>query len=152
MLAVSDTGIGMDRGDRGARSSSPSSPPRSAGKGTGLGLATVYGIVKQSGGTSGSTASPGAGTTFKVYLPRVDGAGRRRATAPAAPAAPRGGTETVLLVEDDESVRDARRARSCSASGYTVLEARHGGRGAGHRASDTTGRSTCCSPTWSCPG
>ena len=83
LLAVTDTGRGHGRGRRRPASSSRSSPPRRPGKGTGLGLATVYGDRQaDAAGTSRSTARPGRGTTFKVYLPR----GRRRAGRPAEPA------------------------------------------------------------------
>jgi CheY-like chemotaxis protein len=96
------------------------------GKGTGLGLSTVYGIVEQSGGYIRCTSAPGAGTSFRVYLPRAAGVA---ADAPAPPA-PRparagGGSETVLLVEDDDAVRDVSH-RILTQRGYTVLEATNG--------------------------
>ncbi len=87
MLAVSDTGCGMDASHTRARSSSRSSPPRSKGKGTGLGLATVFGIVKQSGGHIWVYSELGEGTTFKVYLPRRRGR-MRRVRPGARPAEP----------------------------------------------------------------
>jgi PAS domain S-box-containing protein len=118
-LAVSDTGIGMDRRAL-SHIFEPFYTTKEAGKGTGLGLATVYGIVKQSEGFIWVSSEPGRGARFEVYLPRVEG------DAEARPAAPAGelerGSETILLVEDEEGVR-------CIVSemlewyGYTVLRA-----------------------------
>lgn len=120
MLAVSDTGIGMDEGIQ-ARLFEPFFTTKGQGEGTGLGLATVFGIVKQSGGTISVFSEPGHGSVFKVFLPRVE----LPAAPPLPPAgAPRsvGGDETILLVEDDASVR-AMKKRLLSQNGYTVLEA-----------------------------
>ena len=119
MLAVSDTGIGMDRAVQ-ARIFEPFFSTKGPGKGTGLGLATVYGIVKQSGGNVHVYSEPGHGTAFKIYLPRTDAS--TESAANAAPTPMRGGTETVLLVEDEHEVR--RLAFDVlQGLGYRVLEA-----------------------------
>jgi PAS domain S-box-containing protein len=125
LLTVSDTGDGMDK-DTQARVFEPFFTTKEKGKGTGLGLSTVYGIVKQSGGYIGVDSERGIGTTFKVYLPRVDEevmarprtGGHRRPIESST-------RETILLVEDEESVRTMAR-RILEKCGYRVLEARHG--------------------------
>ena len=125
LLSVSDTGCGMDEHVR-AHLFEPFFTTKEVGKGTGLGLATVYGIVKQSGGHIEVFSTPGKGTTFNVYLPRV--AEEVAAAAPKAVARPCGpGSETVLVVEDEAALKDMI-CLVLRKGGYTVLEARDGGR------------------------
>jgi signal transduction histidine kinase/ActR/RegA family two-component response regulator len=124
LLAISDTGCGMDASVR-ARIFEPFFTTKGPTKGTGLGLATVFGIVKQSGGHIEVFSEVGLGTKFKIYLPR-DTSGAPMATSPRAKEPVRGGTETVLLVEDDEGVRTLA-ATVLHQHGYTVLGARDGG-------------------------
>ncbi|OGK87981.1 MAG: hypothetical protein A2X52_13690 [Candidatus Rokubacteria bacterium GWC2_70_16] len=121
LLAVSDNGVGMDRETR-SRIFEPFFTTKEKGKGTGLGLATAYGIVKQHDGTITVESAPGEGTTFRVYLPKVEEPVESGDRA-AAPGRDPGGSETLLLVEDEEPVRRIA-LEILQASGYQVLEAR----------------------------
>jgi PAS domain S-box-containing protein len=122
MVAVSDTGTGMDTATR-ARVFEPFFTTKEPGRGTGLGLATVYGVVKQSGGWVWVYSEPGQGTVFKIYMPRVDSDGEQ-GTAAARTPDPRG-DETILLVEDDAELRDLAR-QLLAQLGYRLLVAADG--------------------------
>jgi len=124
MLAVSDTGCGMDERTK-SRIFEPFFTTKPAGRGTGLGLSTVYGIVKQTGGNIWLYSEPGKGTTFKVYLPAIAALPADIGKVAPAEAAPRG-AGTVLVVEDDEQLRRLTH-RALDAQGYTVLVADRGG-------------------------
>jgi nitrogen-specific signal transduction histidine kinase/ActR/RegA family two-component response regulator len=126
MLSVSDTGCGMDAATQ-AHVFEPFFTTKAVDKGTGLGLSTVYGIVKQSEGDIVIDSEPGAGATFKIFLPRVDGAAAEEDTPGVRVNLPRG-SETVLVAEDEDAVRGVAR-ELLSICGYTVLEARNGREG-----------------------
>ncbi len=120
MIAVTDTGTGMDAETK-ARMFEPFFTTKEPGKGTGLGLATAYGIVKQTGGYITVVTSPGSGSTFRVYLPATRDADEMRGPI-AQPVDVSGGSESVLLVEDEPAVRQVAR-RILERAGYTVLAA-----------------------------
>ncbi|MEA2761867.1 MAG: two-component system, cell cycle sensor histidine kinase and response regulator CckA, partial [Gemmatimonadaceae bacterium] len=138
MLAVSDTGVGMNADTR-EHAFDPFFTTKDPGKGTGLGLATVYGIVKQSGGYVWIYSEPNAGTALKLYFPEVSAATAFGAGPEYQPAlkAPNRGSETILLVEDEEAVRGLA-CRILERQGYRVIAAQHG-RDAMEIASKETG-------------
>jgi len=120
VLSVTDSGTGMDEDTR-ARLFEPFFTTKEAAHGSGLGLAIVHGIVKSTGGSIRVSSEPGAGTSVRLFFPRLDDAG------PMAllPAVEERGMETILLVEDEEAVRAVIR-KMLLANGYAVLDARHG--------------------------
>ena len=121
LLAVTDDGHGMDRETMG-HLFEPFFTTKGLGKGTGLGLATIYGIVKQNRGFINAFSEPGQGTTFRVYLPRVRRAAETVAAGTTETAGPRGGTETLLVVEDEAAILELAR-NSLAGLGYVVLAA-----------------------------
>jgi CheY-like chemotaxis protein len=122
LIEVSDTGCGMDA-ETLSRVFEPFFTTKQPGKGTGLGLATVYGIVKQSGGYIWASSEPGKGATFQIYLPLTEEAPLDGATLEKAPSS--AGREVVLLVEDEDELRTLLRD-TLKKAGYTVLEAANG--------------------------
>ena len=120
MLAVTDTGSGMSE-ETLARIFEPFYTTKEKGRGTGLGLSTVYGIVKQSKGCIWAYSKAGQGTTFKIYLPRVKEKMEATTRGDQDLLRPAGGSETILLAEDDESVRELMR-KFLELKGYTVIE------------------------------
>lgn len=123
LLAVSDNGQGMDEKTR-RQVFDPFFTTKEVGKGTGLGLSTAYGIVKQSGGYIWVYSEPDQGTTFKIYLPQIKNDNSRSTEVPKAEEAA-GGKETILLVEDEGSLRGLA-AKVLRKHGYTVIEAANG--------------------------
>ena len=123
MLAVSDTGHGMSEEVK-RQIFEPFFTTKPKGTGTGLGLATIYGVVKQANGSIEVYSEVGQGTTFKIYLPRYE-AGAARTPEPSLPMELSGGSETVLFVEDEEIVRNLG-ARILEGLGYKVMEASNG--------------------------
>jgi len=121
-LAVADTGAGMDRATQ-ARIFEPFFTTKPAGRGTGLGLATVFGIVKQTGGFLGVESAPGEGSTFRVFLPATPELSAEPAPSPAIHAVPPStGAETILLVDDEEDIRELA-TLTLEAQGYRILSA-----------------------------
>jgi signal transduction histidine kinase len=123
MLAVTDTGAGMDAGTR-ARAFEPFFTTKPKGRGTGLGLATVYGIVDQSDGGIALDTAPGRGTVIRIYLPVTSVTAARLGHSAPVTGSAGGGTETLLLVEDNDSVREVT-SQALRRRGYTVHEVRN---------------------------
>jgi CheY-like chemotaxis protein len=124
MFSVSDTGTGMSE-EVMAHLFEPFFTTKEVGKGTGLGLATVYGIVKQSRGTVRVDSVEGQGTTFRIYLPRAHGDVCRAASQEVVDETRKPGSETILLVEDNAQVRDLT-CRTLEDLGYILLQAQDG--------------------------
>jgi PAS domain S-box-containing protein len=123
LLSISDTGVGMDQATQ-ARIFEPFFTTKGPERGTGLGLSTAWGIVKQSGGSIEVYSEVGKGTSFHVYLPRVEAAADRSQAVLTATV--RGGGETILVVEDEEGLRHLAE-RALKSAGYRVLTAANGG-------------------------
>jgi CheY-like chemotaxis protein len=123
-LAVTDSGVGMSEEVK-RHLFEPFFTTKDPGRGTGLGLAVVHGFVKQSGGSVEVRSEPGAGTCFTIYLPRLDARGGSGADVAEAGVGHARGTETILLIEDDDAVR-ALTKRVLQRCGYTVLDASRG--------------------------
>jgi two-component system cell cycle sensor histidine kinase/response regulator CckA len=134
MLAITDTGVGMDEATR-AHAFEPFFTTKAKGKGTGLGLATVYGIIDQSGGGIAMDSTPDRGTSIRIYLPVTDAPAtvERPQVAPNITA----GKETLLLVEDNDAIREIS-AQALRRRGYTVFEARNGEEAVDWAAKSTT--------------
>jgi two-component system, cell cycle sensor histidine kinase and response regulator CckA len=122
-LTVSDTGVGIEHEIQG-KIFDPFFTTKEPGQGTGLGLATVYGIIKQAGGHIEVESSPNRGAIFRLHLPRIEGLHLDHSPRHSPEPGPRG-SETILLVEDEEAVRVFAN-KALEKQGYTVLEARHG--------------------------
>ncbi|HEX7519068.1 MAG TPA: ATP-binding protein, partial [Candidatus Deferrimicrobium sp.] len=122
LLAVADNGSGMDDATR-KRAFEPYFTTKAPGKGTGLGLSMVYGIVKQNGGFIFLDTRPGEGTTFRIYFPASEAVSEGKEEKKEAPV--KGGTETILLADDEEAIRKFAE-RSLRGYGYEVLVARDG--------------------------
>jgi signal transduction histidine kinase len=134
MLAISDTGIGMDEATR-VHAFEPFFTTKATGKGTGLGLATVYGIIEQSGGAIAMDTAPGRGTSIRIYLPVTDAVATAERPHPLPTAT--AGKETLLLVEDNDAIREIS-AQALRRRGYTVFEARNGEEAIDWAAQSTT--------------
>jgi len=136
MLAITDTGRGMSEKVK-AHAFEPFFTTKDVGQGTGLGLSTCYGIIKQSGGHINLYSEPGRGTTFKIYLPQAEPPPKTSVARLESPDLPRG-TETILLVEDDPALREMA-ATLLRRLGYTVLAAANGIEALSLKQQDDTG-------------
>ncbi len=124
VVTVTDTGVGMDEATQ-KRIFDPFFTTKEVGRGTGLGLAIVYGIIKQHHGYINVYSEPGKGTTFRIYFPLLSIDKEQRSKMPATPAEVRGGTETLLLAEDDDGLRKLAK-QILEEFGYTVIDAKNG--------------------------